>query len=56
MAEERAAFLAEQPWLVSGDLVFIDESDVNRAMTRYYARSRRGRRAYGEAPRNYART
>lgn len=35
------------------DLVFLDESGVNRAMTPLYGRSRKGERAYGEAPRNY---
>ena len=35
------------------DLVFVDESGVNLAMTRLYARSLRGRRAYGSAPRNW---
>jgi transposase len=35
------------------DLVFVDESGVHRAMTRLYARSPRGQRAHGSAPRNY---
>ena len=35
------------------DFVFIDESGVNRAMTRLFARSPRGRRAFGSAPRNW---
>ena len=35
------------------DLVFVDESGVNRGMTRLYARSPRGPRAHGSAPRNY---
>ena len=35
------------------DLVFVDESGVNRGMTRLYARSPRGQRARGSAPRNY---
>jgi transposase len=35
------------------DLVFVDESGVNRGMTRLFARSPRGQRAYGSAPRNY---
>jgi transposase len=35
------------------DLVFVDESGVNRAMTRLYARSPPGSRAYGTAPRNW---
>lgn len=32
------------------DLVFIDESGVNIAMTRRYARAEKGQRAYGRAP------
>ena len=35
------------------NLVFVDESGVNLAMTRLYARSRRGTRAFGSAPRNW---
>ena len=34
-------------------MVFIDESGVNRAMTRRYARSRVNTRAFGLAPRNW---
>lgn len=37
----------------SEDLVFVDESSTNIAMTRRYARSPRGERAYGSTPRNY---
>ena len=33
--------------------MFIDESGVNRAMTRLYARSLCGTRAFGSAPRNW---
>ena len=33
--------------------MFVDESGVNRAMTRLYARSPRGTRAFGLAPRNW---
>ncbi len=32
------------------DLVFVDEAGVNIAMTRLYARSAKGSRAYGECP------
>lgn len=32
------------------DLVFVDESGVNRAMTRLSARAPRGKRAFGSAP------
>ena len=35
------------------DLVFVDESGVNCAMTRLYARSPKGQRAFGHAPRNW---
>ena len=35
------------------DFVFMDESGVNRAMTRAYARSLCGTRAFGSAPRNW---
>ena len=35
------------------DLVSIDESGVNRARTRLYARSRVNTRAFGSAPRNW---
>lgn len=37
----------------SEDLVFVDESGATIAMTRRYARSPRGERAYGSVPRNY---
>jgi transposase len=33
-------------------LVFVDESGFNTSMTRLYARAPRGKRAYGEVPRN----
>lgn len=32
------------------DLVFVDEAGVNLAMSRRYARSLRGTRAYGDRP------
>lgn len=32
------------------DLIFIDESGVNLALTRLFARSRKGQRAHGERP------
>ena len=34
-------------------LIFVDESGVNRAMTRTHARSPRGSRAFGSAPRHW---
>ena len=36
------------------DLVFIDEAGVNIAMTRLFARSQKGSRAYGDCPRGSA--
>jgi len=35
------------------DLVFLDETGVNIAMTRLYARAPRGKRACGSAPKNW---
>ena len=32
------------------DLIFLDEAGTNIAMTRLYARSKKGKRAYGQAP------
>jgi transposase len=41
-------------FLDPGKLVFVDECSTNIALTRLYARAPRGERAYGEAPRNWA--
>ena len=49
----RAAFPEQLAGVRPQDLVFVDESGVNLAMTRLYARSRRGARAFGSAPRNW---
>ena len=49
----RQAFAEQVAGVREEDLVFVDESGVNRAMTRTHARSPRGRRAYGSAPRNW---
>ena len=49
----RAAFPGELAGVTAKDLVFVDESGVNLAMVRRYARSPRGRRAFGSAPRNW---
>ena len=38
--------------LTADDLIFIDESGVNLALTRLYARSLKGTRAYGSRPHN----
>ena len=50
---ERQAYREQLAPVRPEDLVFVDESGVNRGMTRLYARSPRGQRAYGSAPRNY---
>ena len=49
----RQAFAEQIVGVREADLVFLDESGVNRAMTRTHARSRRGTRAFGCAPRNW---
>ena len=49
----RAEWPAQVAGVAAEDLVFVDESGVNLAMTRTYARSRRGTRAFGSAPRNW---
>ena len=49
----RAAWPEQTAGIRPEDFVFIDESGVNRAMTRLYARSLRGTRAFGSAPRNW---
>jgi transposase len=50
---ERRAYREQLAQVRPEDLVFVDESGVNRGMTRLYARSPQGQRAYGSAPRNY---
>ena len=47
----RAAWPEQVAGVRPGDFVFLDESGVNRAMTRLYARRPRGTRAFGSAPR-----
>lgn len=49
----RAAWPAQIAGIKAEDFVFMDESGVNRAMTRLYARSLCGTRAFGSAPRNW---
>ena len=49
----RAAWWAETLRLPIADLVFLDETGTNTAMTRRYARAPRGARANGSAPRNH---
>ena len=57
---ERVQNLRREYWTTIGevrleDLVFIDETGVNLAMTRRYARAFRGKRAYGKCPYNRGR-
>ena len=47
------AWPAQVAGIAPEDLIFMDESGVNRAMTRTYARSRVNTRAFGHAPRNW---
>lgn len=54
---ERVQKLRVEYWTAIGevklsDLVFIDETGVNLAMTRRYARAPKGKRAYGKCPYN----
>ena len=54
---ERVQKLRSQYWTTIGevrlkDLVFIDETGVNLAMTRRYARAEKGKRAYSKCPYN----
>ena len=55
MSNERAEHLALFSGLEPEDLVFVDEMGSHVALTRLYARSRRGRRAYGTVKRNRGR-
>lgn len=54
---ERVQNLRREYWTTIGevklsDLVFIDETGVNIAMTRHFARAIQGKRAYGKCPNN----
>ena len=49
----RAAWWSETLNLPVADLVFLDETGTNTAMTQRYARAPRGERANGSAPRNH---
>ena len=53
MQAERQAYRERLAAVRPQDLVFVDESGVNRGMTRLYARSPQGQRAHGSAPRNH---
>lgn len=52
---ERVKRLREEFWqliksISLNNLAFIDETGVNMAMTRLYARALKGKRAYGKRP------
>ena len=54
---ERVQKLRREYWTAIGevgllDLIFIDETGVNLAMTRRYARAKKGKRAYSKCPYN----
>lgn len=49
----RAAWWSETLTLAVDDLVFVDETGTNTAMTARYGRAPRGQRANGSAPRNH---
>ncbi|MDP9356638.1 MAG: IS630 family transposase [Chloroflexota bacterium] len=49
----RAAWRTQVATLNPADLVFVDESGTNTAMTLRYGRAPRGERAVGQAPRNH---
>ena len=51
-AKKGAAWREQAQALDAGKLVFIDECGSNIALTRLYARSPKGKRAYGAIPRN----
>jgi transposase len=50
--EDRAVWQEQAQTLDAEKLVFVDECGSNIALTRLYARSLKGRRAYGAVPRN----
>lgn len=51
----RASWWDAATWLNPVDLIFLDETSTNRAMTPLRARAPRGERAPGTAPRNHGR-
>jgi transposase len=51
--EARSAFRESLRGIEAERLVFVDESSTNIALTPRYARSPKGERAYGKAPRNW---
>lgn len=50
MQQERAQFWQLVQVILAKDFIFIDESGINLALTRLYARSPRGKRAHGKRP------
>lgn len=50
MQQQRVAFWQLIQGILARDLIFIDESGVNLALTRLFARSLRGQRAHGQRP------
>lgn len=50
--KERSEFFEKIEGIAPEDIVVLDESGANTALTRAYARSEKGTRAYGNAPRN----
>jgi len=50
---KRAAFWEQVAAVASERLVVVDETSINIAMARRYARAPRGQRAYGRVPRNH---
>lgn len=52
MREERTAWRAKAGQLPAEDLVFLDETGSNIALTPLYARAPKGERARGTVPRN----
>ncbi len=50
MQQQRNEFWQLMQGVLAKDLIFIDESGVNVALTRLFARSPKGQRAYGTRP------
>ena len=53
MQRLRASWRKTRPGLDARQLIFVDESGLNLALTRLYARAPRGVRAVGAVPQNY---
>lgn len=52
MQAQRAAYWHTMGKVQLKDLIFLDEAGSNLGMTRRYARSEKGKRAYGQVPKN----